>query len=203
MVLTWDNAPLLVVTSNKIMKSKIDWVRRSQRVIRMVAELHRLGYQRLRIMPYLHPNAWRLAVAPAEFFSKVNGAFIPLNRLTERNVAIYSAAGAGDAYFDWLDAHGNDARALADKFIARFPDIASKGKGRDWAYAGWLAELVGFLEQGDWLPTVEWEYMKGSPDEQRELPIWLAQSDNLTWDGLESTTAPGNPSFPLPPGVVE
>lgn len=185
------------------MKSKIDWVRRSQRVIRMVSELHRLGYQRLRIMPYVHPNAWRLAVAPAEFFSERNGAYIPVSKLTDRNVAIYSAAGDGEAYFDWSDAKGNDARELAEKFIERFPDIAAQGKGRDWAYAGWLSELVGFLEQGDWLPTVEWEYMTGSPDDLRELPVWLAQADNLAWAGLEATTTNGNPSFPLPPGLVE
>lgn len=183
------------------MKSKIDWVRRAQRVIRMVSELHRLGYQRLRIMPYVHPNAWRLAVAPVELFSQANGANIPLNRLTERGVAIYSAAGDGGSYFDWPDAKGNDARELADKFIARFPEIAAQGKGRNWEYAGWLSELVGFLEQGDWLPTVEWEYMKGSPDDLRAIPIWIAQGDNLAWDGIESMTAPENPSFPLPPSA--
>lgn len=153
-------------------------------------------------MPYVHPNAWRLAVAPAEFFSERNSAYIPLNNLMDRRVAIYSAADDGGAYFDWADAKGNNSRELANKFITRFPEIAAQGKGRDWAYAGWLAELVGFLEQGDWLPTVEWEYMSGSPDDLRELPIWTARADTLTWDGMDARTAPGNPSFPLPPSPV-
>lgn len=140
-------------------------------------------------------------MAPTELFSERNSAYIPLNTLTGQGIAHYSAAGDGDSYFDWPDAKGNDARALADKFIARFPEIAARGKGRDWEYAGWLCELLGFLEQGDWLPTVEWEYMKGSPDDLRELPIWIARGDNLAWDGIEAMTAPENPAFPLPPAV--
>lgn len=165
----------------------------------MVSELHRMGYQRLRLMPYLHPNAWRLAVAPKELFSDSNGAFVPHEKLGDSSVAIYSAAGGGDGYFDWIDARGDDARALAEKFIARFPVIAERGKGRDWAYAGWVSELVGFLEQGDWLPTVYWDEMEGSPDDLRMLPIWVATADNLVWNGLKDSTNPRNPSFDLPP----
>ena len=63
----------------------------------MVSELHRMGYQRLRLMPYLHPNAWRLAVAPKELFSDRNGAFVPHGKLGDSSVAIYSAAGGGVA----------------------------------------------------------------------------------------------------------
>ena len=87
-----------------------------------------MGYQRLRLMPYLHPNAWRLAVAPRELFSNRNGAFVPHQKLGDSSVAIYSAADGGDGYFDWTDAHGVDARALAEKFIARFPIIAEQGR---------------------------------------------------------------------------
>jgi hypothetical protein len=183
------------------MKSKIDWIRRGQRVIRMVSELHRMGYQRLRLMPYFHPNAWRLAVAPKELFSDRNGAFIAHDRLGNERVAIYSAAGGGEGYFDWTDARSDDARALAEKFITRLPAIAECGKGRDWEYAGWVSELVGFLELGDWLPAVYWEYMKGSPDDLRAIPIWVATADNLVWSGLEPSTDPRNPTFDLPPKV--
>lgn len=67
-----------------------------------------MGYQRLRLMPYLHPNAWRLAVAPKELFSDRNGAFVPHGKLGDCSVAIYSAAGGGDGYFDWTDVRGDD-----------------------------------------------------------------------------------------------
>lgn len=182
------------------MKSKIDWVRRGQRVIRMVSELHRMGYQRLRIMPYAHPNAWRLAVGPRDIFSERNGAYVPLDSLSE--LPIYSAAGDGDAYFDWTDAKGNDARALAEKFVSRFPDVVKRGLGRDWAYAGWLAELVGFLEGGDWLPVTEWEDMKEPPEQLKFVPIWDASGENIGWDGLKTIPGPDVQKFPLPSSVM-
>lgn len=51
-------------------------IRRSLRVIRMVSELHRMGYQRARFMPHMHLS-YRVWIAPAEAFSMVNPAFIP------------------------------------------------------------------------------------------------------------------------------
>ena len=54
-------------------KSELSWIRRSQRVIRMISELHRMGFQRLRFMPYEYPLAYRIEIAPASCFSVVNG----------------------------------------------------------------------------------------------------------------------------------
>lgn len=181
------------------MKSQYDWVRRGQRLIRMVSELHRMGYQRLRIMPWLHPLAWRLAICPADAFSDRNGAYTASYGDTG---VVYSSADQS-AYFGWNDAQNDNARSLADKFIVRFPEVAQRGLGRDWEYAGWLDELVGFLERGDRLPMVEWEYMKGTPDELTILPMYSATSDTFIWD--ESSALPlSSPSpearhFPLPP----
>lgn len=177
------------------MKSKIDWIRRAQRALRMLSELHRLGYQNLRGMSYLNPLGYRLAIAPKELFSETNGAVIPASRLTGDGMAITAA---GD-YFGWGDTDRDDARVLAEKFIVRFPEIAARGKGRDWAYAGWLSELIGFLEQGDWIPAVYWEQMNGTPEDLRSLPIWIEGRENLVWDGLFSSISPDNPIFPLPP----
>lgn len=75
------------------MKSDINWVRRGQRIIRMVGELHRMGFQRLRITPYMHPNAWRLAIGPRECFTSRNGAVFMAGKWDE--VAIYSSASGG------------------------------------------------------------------------------------------------------------
>ena len=177
------------------MKSKIDWIRRAQRCFRMLSELHRLGYQNLRGMSYINPLGYRFAIAPKSLFSERNGAVIPASQIIGDDVAI---TGAGD-YFGWVDTSHDDARALAEKFIERFPNIANKGKGRDWAYAGWLAELIGFLEQGDWIPAVWWENMKGEPEELSVLPIWVGENENLIWDDCRSYISPDNPIFPLPP----
>ena len=61
------------------MQSDQPWVRQSQRVIRMVSELHRMGFQQLRIMPYEYPLAYRVAIAPVASFSVQNGAYISLS----------------------------------------------------------------------------------------------------------------------------
>jgi hypothetical protein len=182
------------------MKSNIDWVRRGQRVIRMVSELHRLGFQRLRIMPYVHPLAWRLAVAPRDCFSLRNGA--SLRGDAGGDASTYSSAGGGNCYFDWQDAKSDNARDLAEKFLHRFPEIAARGAGRDWLYAGWLSELIGVLEGGDLLPVTLWEYMKGTPDELGFLPIWSVSGENTWNDGsapIVAALAPNVMQFPLPP----
>lgn len=183
------------------MKSKLSWVRRSQRMIRMVSELHRMGYQRLRIMPYAHPLAWRLAIAPAEDFCVHNGAAL---RQISVDVPVYSSA-SEDAYFDWTDTSGDNARQLAEKFVQRFPGISERGRGRDWAYAGWLAELVGFLEGGDFLPVMEWEHMLGKAEDLRFLPVWEIGSENTEWINEKSDPvsipAQNGLKLPLPPDV--
>lgn len=171
------------------------WVRRSQRVIRMVAELHRLGYQNIRIHPYVHPLAYRVLVAPSEVFSSHNGACSVSGLLADEPPTTYSSA-SGTQYFGWTDAATDNARDLAEKFIARFPEVAGAGQGRDWTYAGWLAELVGFLEQGNRLPFVSEEHFTTKPYSLRALPI-------IDFDASDDLGRPSL-SFALPPpGPVE
>jgi hypothetical protein len=186
------------------MKSKLAYIRRGQRVIRMVTELHKMGYQKLRIMPYMHPLAWRLAVGPKDSFSEKNGASLKNINGGWDDVPIFSSA---CNYFEWTDAETDNARALAEKFVTRFSEVASRGLGRDWAYAGWLSELLGELEGGDFLPVVEWEYMKGTPDQLRFVPIWSfpSGSNNIQCDEGEylSEPADGARQFPLPPAILK
>lgn len=148
------------------------WIRQSQRVIRMVAELHRLGFQRLRIFPYEYPLAWRCQISPVEQFSARNGAYAPHDpdSAIGGELTTYSAA-SGNHYFGWKDGGSDNARTLAEKFIHRFPQTAAAGRGRDWPYAGWLSELVGFLESGALLPFVAAEYFETEPEDLRFLPI--------------------------------
>lgn len=177
------------------MKSKIEWIRKAQRCLRMLSELHRLGYQNLRGMPYMNPLGFRFAIAPKAVFAD-NGIAIPAAALCGEGGRV-AITGAGD-YFGWTDTSGNDARALADKFVERFPAIAGEGEGRDWEYAGWLSELVGFLEGGDMVPICWWDGMKGLPEDLRILPIWIHGRENFEWAGTESAISSRNPVFPLP-----
>ena len=144
----------------------------------------------------MNPLGFRFAISTKGLFSRSNGAVIPVTELSKAHTAISDAGN----YFGWDDAAHDDARTLAEKFIFRFPEISHAGKGRDWEYAGWLSELVGFLEQGDFVPALWWENMKGESEDHKTLPIWVFGNENFVWDGISSVMSPKNPTFPLPPG---
>jgi hypothetical protein len=123
-------------------------VRRAARVLAMVHELHKAGYQRLRIHPGVSGSGmhWRCNVTYA--------ANVEPDGFTIRNfdfdgghVAPYSTA-SGARPFGWKDGGTLNARQMAAKFIAAFPIIAGNGIGRDWPYAGWFTNVLGRAEQG-------------------------------------------------------
>lgn len=133
----------------------------------MVHELHKRGYQRLRIIPAMAPSGthWRCGITPVSNVLRSHGA---RSRAYDEMTAHYST-GMDNAYFGWEDARQDTARELADKFVIRFSEIAEAGRGRDWDYAGWFVEMLGFAERGDlpvsygdwyedpdfsWLPTL-------------------------------------------------
>jgi len=53
-------------------------IRRAIRVLAMIGELHKRGYQRLRVMPYLSPSGayWRCEVGPVDTFYRNHGAIL-------------------------------------------------------------------------------------------------------------------------------
>lgn len=172
-------------------KTPVAWVRRAQRVIRMVSELHRMGYQGLRIMPYGYPLGWRLAIAPRATFSALHGAVMESELSASPT---YSGAGDGNLYFNWRDAQTDTAYGLARKFVERFEQTVIRGQGRDWAYAGWLLELVGRIEGENLLPLVLWEDQEEDATSLRYVPLW-----SFDETGTRSTDAG---RFPLPPAPV-
>ena len=80
-------------------------------------------------------------------------------------------------YFDWQDAEKDDARGLAVKFVQRFPELVREGEGRDWAYAGWFVEMLGFAEKGQF-PISYADYYE--------------ESDSIAADGLRKLPHPPN-----------
>jgi hypothetical protein len=171
-----------------VTKPKESWIRRSQRVIRMVSELHRMGFQRLRFMPYEYPLAYRIEIAPVSCFSVVNGC-----QAKAAHPSVTYSSASENQYFEWSDAKSDDARELAIKFADRFPEIVRASVGRDWAYAGWLLELVGALEKfPNRLPALFWEYSEGSPEDMRSLPLKF-------YEGGGSDSADRVVAVPLPP----
>ncbi|WAG79108.1 hypothetical protein LMK08_00110 [Metapseudomonas furukawaii] len=116
------------------------------RMVEMTHELHVLGYQKIRIFPYLSPSSchWRLAWAPAECFVSPNS---PPRGAGGRLVARYTSA-SGWAPFGWEGVQDLSAHDLAQQFIRQFPELARAGQGQDWPYAGWLSSLLGEVRNG-------------------------------------------------------
>ncbi len=122
-------------------------IRRCTRVIAMVHELHKAGYQRLRMVPMESPSGayWRCVITYEENIEDDGYGIIQWD---DERVAAYSS-GQDAKYFNWDDSESLNARQLAQRFLERFPDIAERGRGRDWANAGWVADVLGEAEQGE------------------------------------------------------
>ena len=114
-----------------------------RRLLHMVSELHRMGYEQARIAPGVAPSGlfWRLSVTAASNTESDNGA---LMRDFDRG-ANYSS-GAGAEYFGWTDARDDSPAELAEKFVERFPDIAEEARGRDPEYVRWFREMLAATE---------------------------------------------------------
>lgn len=122
--------------------------RHATRLLTMVHELHKAGYQRIRFSSGMASSGlhWRCAITHAGNMTS-DGLHVRSSRDSEE-VAAYSSS-SGDRYFRWPDAPGRSARELGVLFLDRFPAIVRKGFGRDWPYAGWLTEILGRAERDD------------------------------------------------------
>ncbi|MEO1984068.1 MAG: hypothetical protein ABGX22_24085 [Pirellulaceae bacterium] len=152
-------------------------IRRCQRVLLMVHELHKRGYQLLRIVPGLNASgtSWRCGVTPRSNTLKSHGAM----SATYDRMAKYTSA-SENQYFEWTDATTDTARQLADKFVDRFPEIVSDAQGRDWEYCGWYVQMLGFADRKAF-PIAYCDFMDDGlrhqkilqtfPETTRELPF--------------------------------
>jgi hypothetical protein len=122
--------------------------RRAARIIRMAHELHKIGYQRLRIFPHMSSSGayWRCLIAPAMLFHRDDGT-----RLADYGdtplIARYSTAD-DNTFFGWVDARKDDAFALSQKFVSRFNAASEYGHGKDHAYADWFLSVLRASEEG-------------------------------------------------------
>ena len=142
-------------------------VRRAVRVLAMIGELHKRGFQRLRLMPHMSPSGlhWRCAIGSADNFYRNHGAkllnygsfFGDDNQRQTTAVVAHYTSGQENHYFGWNDSERDSARSLADKFVNRFSHLVNSGRGWDYPYAGWFLRLLGLAEAG-WLSFVFSDY---------------------------------------------
>jgi hypothetical protein len=129
------------------MKNKLDpellvAATNARRLLSMVAELHKLGYEGLRVTPFMSPSGcyWRCCIIPACLTSHEHGA-----RLAEdvdyETLPRYSS-GDEDNYFGWANMKPKSPLLLARRFILVFPKFAEQGKHPDPAYAAWYLNML-------------------------------------------------------------
>jgi hypothetical protein len=90
--------------------SKMADERRALRVLVMVPELHKAGYQYLRIAPAMSPSGchWRCAISPASNKKKSHGA----KTVNYSKTVAHYTSGPENEYFEWKDAKTDTAREL-------------------------------------------------------------------------------------------
>ncbi len=121
-------------------------VRRGARLLAMVHELHKAGYQLLRASPFRHYKSghWLCQITCAsnlECEASEATAHLPFTH--DASYALQYSSADGAHYFGWTDTEGKTARELAALFLQRFPNLSERSKGQDWAYAGWLTSILG------------------------------------------------------------
>jgi hypothetical protein len=174
-------------------------IRRAVRVLAMVGELHRHGYQRLRVMPFMSPSGtyWRCWIGPDTLFYRNHGAILcqttaamaDNSELQPTSMIARYTSGDDNHYFGWDDAKHDDARSLAHKFLDRFGMLVRDSAGWSYAYAGWYQRLLGLAERG-WLPVVLSDYNAVT---YKQIP--LNDCRPTEWQSSNEK----KPSLPLPP----
>jgi hypothetical protein len=153
-------------------------IRIPRKVVRMVADLHLRGYQRLRIVPFIYETgSWRCGVTPVSNVLAAHGAMA-----ADYDPGIlpqYSSA-MGRDFFGWTDARHAPIPRLAELFIQRFPAVVREGYGSDWTYAGWFLEMLHLT-----YPAT--------------LPIAHGNYSEPSMTHMESTGAPPARPISLPP----
>lgn len=119
--------------------------RRARRILLMVHELHKRGYQKLRVSPGHSPSGayWRCAISPASNFFVTNGAMC-----YDQDISVHYSTADENVFFGWHDAKELKASQLADLFQKRNPEMCLSTYGLDFPYAGWYTLFMGFVDAG-------------------------------------------------------
>lgn len=128
-----------------------------RRVLLMVRELHRMGYERLRAPAFFyHLGSWRCPVYPVAAVLAEHGGLFSFDAVSsirpcfegELVLGQYSSA-SGQLAFGWDDVVFATPRELARRFLDRAPTLARLGLGRDPAYAEWFERMLEMTAPDD------------------------------------------------------
>ena len=154
-----------------------DGIALARRALLMVEELHRMGYQQLRIAPRMVAGVWNCIFVPNVYTSSHHGAMLHDSEdflLHDKSAASFSS-GHKDKHFGWSNAGALTPLKWAHRFLREFPILANLGKGSDWAYAGWYQEMIRLTASAN-LPVASSDALF---EDKREglMPTWGERSD--------------------------
>jgi len=144
------------------------------KVILAIDELHRRGYELLRLAPGMSPSGcyWRCSIAPKSNISAENGAMLA----DFDGIAAHgSIGGDGKGGYDGIEiSQYSTPSELADALVERFPDVMKSSRGSDPEYVEWYKKLLTYADRG--MMPVAYADWYHEPD-PRYLPFWNGESD--------------------------
>jgi hypothetical protein len=157
-----------------------------RKILEMVRELHRRGYECLRICPGMAASGvyWRCMVTPVTNILSTHGAMAA--DWGKDKGYFYTSADREKYFHDKLDVSNLSPSKMADYFLEHYSRIAEAGFGKDEMYAQWFEEMLRLTEP-HWFPI--------------SYADWDCPSDRLQTTGPRPNL---NIFVPLPPpGLAE
>lgn len=113
-----------------------------KRYFLVIAELHKMGYELIRVCPCLSPNgmAWRCATTVKKYTLKKCGAIY--------HGPEHTAANNLNGGFRFGECENMNPYEIAVKFLDYYPHLAKWGIGNDSDYVVWFLKAAELAQQG-------------------------------------------------------
>lgn len=114
-------------------------------LFRAVANLHKQGYEQLRVFPSMSPSGmyYRLTLAPKKYFSRDG---LVVNKVHDGLILYYSDS-QGRKYFGWDIPENLSSEQVAEEIIKRNPDLIADSNKEDKEYVLWFQNVMEKVEQ--------------------------------------------------------
>lgn len=122
------------------------------RYFEVVAELHKMGYEQIRLSEYVAPNGCAMRC----WITVKSCCWVKLGALVCEGANTDLAVFTHNGEFLW-NTEGMSAAEIAAEFVRRYPRIAQEGKGKDPKYVKWFKIALDEARQGFFFSAIdEW-----------------------------------------------
>lgn len=119
-----------------------------RRVLLMLRELHRMGFERLRAPAYMYPIAWRCPIVPSHWTQQEHGGLLDNAASAPECYSSvqpgeYTYSSSSEQYpFNWPDVAFASPQELAARFVRECAEIVAAGWGPDREYVDWFERVL-------------------------------------------------------------